>query len=100
MEEEIPRTVRELSKEAYLQWKHHPVTKAFHQFLRDFRLRLLDQHSQRWQANELLAGDGETEARTRVNMYEEIVTLEPEHILQFYGINQPEETDAIKDAGH
>lgn len=82
----LPPEVRELSQEAYQQWKHHPVTRALHYYLNDFAQKLKDDHADRWQGDALLGPENEAEARGRCAAIKEIEGLEASHIHDFYSL--------------
>ena len=60
----------------------------------DYREQMQRDHLHRWEQDDLFLGDGEMEARLRCNLHNEIVTLEPETIMEFYGLlKKPEDDD-------
>ena len=72
-----------ITDQNFREWKHHPVTKAVHQYLRDFRQALRRDHTDRWEAGRL-DSDIESEARGRCVALLEIVGLEFAHLERFY----------------
>jgi hypothetical protein len=74
-----------MSKEEYQQWKDHPLTKQFHQYLRDYRQTLMD----KWAQGGYHPSSPEAlMAVARCQMAEEIVTLDDDWIANFYRNNQ------------
>lgn len=82
--QEIPLEVRELTPEAFSQWKHHPVTRALRAWLRECRALALEQHSQRWVERQELPDGGEDESRARCLVYQELADVELNHIMRTY----------------
>ena len=74
-----------MSKEDYQQWKDHPLTQQFHQYLRDYRQTLMD----KWAQGALNPSSPEAQmAVARCQMADEIATLEDDSIAEFYRTNQ------------
>jgi hypothetical protein len=77
-----------MSKEDYQQWKDHPLTKAFHQYLRDYRQALME----KWAQGALAPSSPESlMAVARCQMADEIATLEDDSIAEFYRNSQVKE---------
>jgi hypothetical protein len=76
-----------MNKEEYEAWKNHPLTQAFHRYLLDYRLDLME----RW-ARGFLAGDDGLMALARAQMAADLVSLDDDSISKFYG-NQKEEVN-------
>ena len=77
-----------MSKEEYQQWKDHPLTKQFHQYLRDYRQTLMA----KWAAGGYHPNNPESlMAVARCQMADEIVTLDDDWIAEFYRNNQIKE---------
>lgn len=78
--------MQQISKADYQAWRHHPVTKEFLQYLRDYRSSLHNELLERWEAGTLV-GDSliEQEIRGRSLILKEIGELEFEAMEQFYG---------------
>lgn len=75
-----------MTRDEYEQWKHHPLTEKFHQFLRDYRQQLME----RWAMGEFsLAETGpyltrNTEMVARVQCLHEIAEMDSEAISKWY----------------
>ena len=79
-----------ITRDDYQNWRHHPVTKVLHQFLKDHHVAL------KVRAWDLVLGDpkadlGELVGRAKALL--EIVDLPFESMFSFY---QQEETDAAE----
>jgi hypothetical protein len=79
------------------QWKHHPVTKAFRQYLIDYTKSLEVAHVGRWRAGDV-DEKAESWASGQIEGIEEIATLEFEHIARFYEQNQEEDNGSSEPA--
>jgi len=73
-----------MDKEQYQQWAADPLTKKFHQYLKDYRQELMD----RWAKGEIT--QDQTMAVARCQMADEIVTLNDDSISEFYRNNKGE----------
>ena len=71
-----------ISEDAFIQWKHNPVTKALRKFMEDFTNVLKENHVERWMSGD--KSEDESEARGRAIAIDEIRTLEFHHIFEFY----------------
>lgn len=82
-----------MSKEDYQQWKDHPLTQRFHQYLKDYRQALME----KW-AQGALSPDSQEAlmAVARCQMADEIATLEDDSIAEFYRNNQIKEGAAAQ----
>jgi len=70
-----------MSKEEYQQWKDHPLTQRFHQYLKDYRQALME----KWAQGALAPTSPEAlMAVARCQMADEIATLEDDSIADFY----------------
>ena len=74
-----------MSKEEYQQWKHHPLTQSFHQYLKDYRKAVMES----W-AQGRLSQQGQIAAQVRCEMADEISTLDDDSIANFYAANKGE----------
>ena len=81
---DLPEEVRGFDPRDYLAWRHHPMSRAVFRYLTDFREALIRDHQQRWLSNADLPGNGESEARFRAQVIEEVITLQPGDITVFY----------------
>ena len=81
---ELPGRVGDVTRQDYLDWKHHPVTKVFRQYLADYIEKIRDDHTARWEQSESYDVALESEARGRVLAVNEIHTLPFEAICSFY----------------
>jgi len=70
-----------MTKEEYQQWKDHPLTKQFHQYLRDYRQTLMEKWAQG--GYHPSSPDG-LMAVARCQMADEIATLDDDSIDEFY----------------
>ena len=68
-----------MSKEDYQQWKDHPLTQQFHQFLRDYRKKWMEE----W-AMGALQGAEAIQAAERCQMAAELANLPDDWIENFY----------------
>jgi hypothetical protein len=70
-----------MSKEEYQQWVDHPGTKQFHQYLKDYRLALME----KWAQGSLPPDSPESlMAVARCQMADEIATLDDDSVDDFY----------------
>lgn len=74
-----------MSKEEYQQWKHHPLTQSFHQYLKDYRKAVMES----WAQGRLSQSD-QIAAVARCQMADEIMTLDDDSIANFYAANKGE----------
>lgn len=77
--------VKGVTRQDYNNWKHHPVTKVFREFLQDYRGAMKARIVEQWEAGALKLTD-ELEARGRALAIREIIDLEFDHIAGMYGI--------------
>jgi hypothetical protein len=97
MNDQSPAQVEDLEvlgmKESdFNAWKHHPITKAFRQYLSDYREALLKDHLARWEAGAIDSTD--QEARGRAISLKEMAAIEFQHIALFYqDPNEPNHED-------
>lgn len=73
-----------LTKEEFQQWRHHPVTKAYLQFLTDQRTNWQAAAMELWEVGRLASVEGEA-LRGQVKAFRELENLELESIKSFYG---------------
>jgi hypothetical protein len=74
-----------MSKEDYQQWKDHPLTQRFHQYLRDYRQAVME----KWAQGDYLPDNPETlMAVARCQMADELADLADDWIADFYCTNQ------------
>lgn len=82
----------EVSEENFAQWKHHPVTKVFLQYLRDY-----ERYLAQLQVAELRASSTamdpfrQGEFKGRISAVAEMAGLTLSHIVQFYQTDESEE---------
>jgi hypothetical protein len=81
--QKAPLKVRELTPDSWAQWRHHPVTKALHQYLADYRAQLLRDHLRRF-VGYAEAPNLENEARARSAVILDVVALDFNAIREFY----------------
>ena len=67
-----------MTKEDYQEWKAHPLTQQFHQYLKDYRADLME----RWARG--MFSQMNLEAVTRCQMADELSTLDDDSISNFY----------------
>lgn len=72
-----------MSKEEYQQWKDHPLTQQFHQFLADYRKKWMEQ----WASGDL-TGLEATQMSERCQMAAELISLPDDWIDEFYRDNK------------
>jgi hypothetical protein len=75
-----------MDKEEYLEWANHPLTKKFHQFLKDYRQYLMEgwaEGSYNHQSMEVVAMRN-SEAVGKALMLETLVKLDDRAISEFY----------------
>lgn len=82
--------MNELNEQDYQSWRHHPVTKIFHQYLRDYVSLVERAELANWRAGERneVRSLG---ARGQVQACEEMVDLKFEDIEAFY--REPTKTE-------
>lgn len=84
-------TVQGITQADYQAWRHHPCSKMFLQYLRDWRHSVLRSLLAQWEADQVtLALD--TEVKGRVKTLGELSVLPFEAIYEFYQ-EQSEESD-------
>ncbi len=85
----LPEPIQDLSPEAWIQWRRHPMTRALHLFLRDYRAALLKDHVARF-----IAGNDdpefENQARWRAAAILDVLSLDAPTITKFYAPIQEE----------
>ena len=77
-----PLQINGITEQDFIQWKHHPATRAFRKYMKDFAKQLSDDHVERWRAG--VEEIDESEARGRVLALEETASIEFEHMAGFY----------------
>lgn len=82
----------DLTETDYNMWRHHPVTMAYLDFLRDYREMLLKDTMSLWEGGTLKLAD-EQERRGRVLACSEMAELPFEAIRQFYEGEKESETE-------
>lgn len=70
-------------------WKHHPVTKVFMQYLRDYAEVVKNAAVEDWMGGRMQLST-EQEMRTRLLMISEITEIELESIERFYAASEPD----------
>lgn len=75
-----------MTKEQYEAWAQHPQTKQYHQYLKDYRLGLMEA----WAKGALKEPGMEEMAMARCQMVDDLVTMDSDWIADFYK-NQPKE---------
>jgi hypothetical protein len=85
-----------VTREEYNEWRHHPVSKVFLQFLRDKKEFLTKAMMDQWlDGNEAFDRAGQT-VRGQIIELGEIADMPFEQISEFY---KQEEKDGAKDTG-
>ncbi len=82
--------IKGVQEESYLDWRRHPVTKMYLQYLLDYREALRRDHVARWEAGGMNM-EVEIEAKGRANTLAELSDLSFEVIADFY--KEPEEEE-------
>lgn len=77
-----------MTADEYQQWKDHPLTVAYHQFLRDFRKDLME----RWATGSIQNPQEQIMAMARCQSLDELVGLEDDFVSEFYR-QKPKEDD-------
>ena len=94
-------TVHGITEADYNGWKHHPVTKAFRQYLLHFAESLEQGHLMRWKSGAMEQGK-EDECVGRVLTLNEMVLLEFQDIVEFYDVEteqqEHDETTDLRDS--
>lgn len=85
--------VKGVTRQDYNNWKHHPVTKVFREFLNDYRGAVKARMIEQWEAGALKLTE-EQEARGRLMAIREIIDLEFEHIAGMYGLEEGTSNEA------
>lgn len=76
--------VKGISFQEFREWRHHPISEFFFEYLRDFSEALADQHKLRW-ANGIEAERGEKWAHGQYTGVNEIADVDfKRDILEFY----------------
>lgn len=84
-----------MTKEQFGEWRNHPATQFFRQFLRDRAKRLGEQMHEAWlTANDLFEKDSQ-EARGRILELVDIENLSFAQIEEFY--REKHDSEALKD---
>ena len=80
-----------MTKEEYEQWKHHPLTQQFHQFLKDYRQSLMEQ----WATGQFSMSETgrNTEMVARAQCLHDLAEMDAEAISQFYSKGVVEDGD-------
>lgn len=84
--------VKGVTRRDYNNWKHHPVTKMFREYLIDYSGALTKRMVELWASGALKLTD-EQEARGRLMAIREIIDLEFEHIANMYGLEEGTSND-------
>jgi hypothetical protein len=84
-----------MTAEQYLQWKEHPLTQLFHQFLRDKRMELMEQWAGGVHCTPTAEGTAvlNAAALARAQCLQELADLEDGYISEFYRKPPKEETN-------
>lgn len=86
----------QIKSDDFNRWKHHPVSKVYLQFLRDFSAQLVSHIHDEWLSGKLSLLD-EKEARGRVLLLNELAELKFVSIQSFYGVEEQDEPSAEAD---
>lgn len=79
----LPPEIRELSQEQWALWRQHPVTKAFHRYLRDYRQALIDGHMERF-LSYAEQPPLEADARSRAAACQDMLDLTQPAVMMLY----------------
>lgn len=82
---DIPEVIRELTPEAYANWKQHPVTRALHDFMRNAREAMKREHTEAWENGKPIDPSYDMKAQARVEQFGELLDLTVEDIHRPYG---------------
>lgn len=89
-------TIHGITEADFNSWKHHPVTKAFRQYLLHFAESLEQGHLHRWKSGAMEQGK-EDEAVGRVLILNEMAELEFHDIVEFYPETEQQEEHETTD---
>ena len=78
-------TLREIKPQDLAAWRHHPVSRLVLQFLADYRDELLRDAITSWFGGGLTATQ-EGEGRGRAMLAAELVEINYDQLLRFYGV--------------
>lgn len=81
-----------MTREEYNEWRHHPVSKVFLQFLRDKKAFLTNAMMEQWLDGRESFAQSEQTVRGQIIELGEIADMPFEHISEFY--KQEEENGA------
>ena len=81
-----PAGLVELTPEQWAMWRQHPVTRVFHQFLRDYQQTVQQAVLGQWAKGASLAD--EREARGRWLAAGEMVELSLDAVKKAYGVGE------------
>lgn len=87
----------EIAQDDYAQWRAHPVTQWFRQYLRDFQSDLIEGVTERWLAGNLTLAD-EHEMKGRALCLRELADLPFKSISLFYAQIAERERSESEDA--
>lgn len=79
----MSRPLEGIAEGDFQVWKHHPVSKVFLRYLADYRMALLRDVLERWEAGALTL-DTEKEIRGRTITLAELTELQFASIQKFY----------------
>lgn len=84
--------VKGVTQRDYNNWKHHPVTKMFREYLEDYRGAMTKRMVELWENGALKLSE-EQEARGRMMAIREVIDLEFIHIASMYGLEEGTSND-------
>lgn len=79
-----------------MAWRHHPVTQAYHRYLRDYRAELLKGHVARYITD---TEDEKLEIRTKIeaDVVINMLGLRFEDVAAFYDVPEPRDKPEYQD---
>jgi hypothetical protein len=86
-------SVHGINAQDFSAWKHHPVTKALHRYLEDYRDVMRRDHLDRWEGGRTV-DEHENIARGRVLAAGEFKDLSFDDVLAFYAEPDAEDQTA------
>lgn len=95
---QAPPEIQELTPQEWNRWRHHPVTKAFLTYLRDYRQLLRLQHLERWERNALGSVEFEAAERGQANLAEYLVEMRLNEVRAAYELELFEEPEQSSEA--
>ena len=90
-----------MTKEEWLEWKHHPLTVKYHRYLLDYRQKLMEN----WAAGSYSQGTMEQmsllnlQAMSKALLLQDLAELDDDFVSEFYRQERKGSDDAGEDQG-